>query len=83
MAQKVYRAWSKNKDARGRDESGLVPQTQTPGHMATRSKPKALVHLLGKLMLGTNRMQPPRLKGHELKNRSEQWYRPVVPAQGR
>lgn len=66
MAHKVYRAWSKSRDARGRDESGLVAQTQTPGHMATRSKHKALVHLLGKLMVGTNMMQPPRLRGHDL-----------------
>lgn len=40
VVQKVYGAWSKNRDARGRDETGLMPQTQTPGHMATRSQPK-------------------------------------------
>lgn len=35
-AQKVYKEWSENTDASRRDEAGFMPQTQTPGHMATR-----------------------------------------------
>lgn len=53
-AQKVYRAWSENTDASQRDEAGLMPQTQTPDHTATRSQCKALVHLIGNLMLKIN-----------------------------
>ena len=53
-AQKVYRAWSENTEASQRDEAGLMPQTQTPDHTATRSQYKALVHLIGNLMLKIN-----------------------------
>lgn len=35
-----------------------MPQTQTPGHTATRSQHKALVYLKGNLMLKTSRINP-------------------------
>lgn len=55
----------KDVDAGGRDEAALRPQTQTPGNIATRSQHKALVHMMGELMLNTNKMHLPRLRGHE------------------